>query len=209
MRILIGCESSGRVREAFRALGHDAWSCDILPSEIPGNHIQDTILNHSIWKQHWDLFIAHPDCTFLTSSGARWMSIQWRAEAKMSSLYFVRALWAMPVKHIAIENPIGVLSSLWQKPTQIIEPYQFGEPFKKATCLWLKNLPSLQPTNIVSDWKQQCWLEAPSAERKKNRSRTYQGIASAMAQQWGQSLESAIADVHFSSAPSNKGAVSK
>jgi hypothetical protein len=185
MRVLIGCEKSGIVRDAFAARGHDAWSCDIQPSERPGNHIQDTILSHAIWKRTWDLFIAHPDCTFLTVSGARWMSIPWRQEAQLSALFFVRALWNMPADRICLENPVGKLSSLWTAPTQIVEPYMFGDPFKKATCLWLKNLPTLQATNVVSERKQQCWLEAPSAERKSNRSRTYQGIADAMAEQWG------------------------
>lgn len=186
MRIIVGCEFSQIVTKAFRERGHEAFSCDLLPTEgNPDWHFQGTILNHEIWKQKWDLLIAHPDCTFLTSSGARWMSIPWRKEAQMSALYFVRALWAMPVEKIAIENPIGVLSTLWQKPTQIIEPFQFGEPFKKATCLFLKNLPLLEPTNVIDERRQQCWLEKPSPERKQNRSRTCQGVARAFAEQWG------------------------
>lgn len=188
----MGCEKSGRVRDAFAARGHDAWSCDIQPSETPGQHIQDSILSHSIWNQHWDLFIAHPDCTFLTSSGARWMNIPWRQEAQLSALFFVRALWNMPVEKIAIENPVGRLATLWTKPTQIIEPYQFGDPFKKATCLWLKNLPQLKETEVVGARTQACWLEAPGRERKANRSRTYQGIANAFAEQWGVRRESIL-----------------
>ena len=185
MRVLIGCERSGIVREAFRAKGHDAWSCDIEPSDIPGQHIQGTILSHELWKRQWDLFIAHPDCTFLTSSGARWMNIPWRQEAQLSALYFVKALWAMPVKKIGLENPIGRLSTLWMPPTQIVEPYMFGDPFKKATCLWLKGLPPLQPTNIVETRQQACWLEGPGPDRKRNRARTYEGLARAFADQWG------------------------
>jgi hypothetical protein len=185
MRVLVACEFSGTVRDAFAARGHDAWSCDILPSEKPGKHIQGTILDHSIWKRDWDLLIAHPDCTFLTVSGARWMNIPWRQEAQLSALFFVRALWSMPVKRIAIENPVGKLSSLWQAPTQTIQPWQFGDPYAKATCLWLKNLPQLEPTHPKPEViNAQVWLESPGPERKKNRSRTYQGIADAMAEQW-------------------------
>jgi hypothetical protein len=184
MRVLVACEFSGIVRDAFAVRGHDVWSCDLLPTERPGNHIQGNILDHSIWRRPWDLLIAHPDCTFLTVSGARWMHIPWRQEAQLSALFFVRALWNMPVEKIAIENPVGKLSSLWTAPTQTIQPWQFGEPYSKATCLWLKNLPTLQPTNIVETREQKCWKESPSPERKKNRSRTYEGIAQAMAAQW-------------------------
>jgi hypothetical protein len=187
MKVLIGCEFSGIVRDAFATRGHDAWSCDILPTERPGNHIQGTILDHAIWKRSWDLFIAHPDCTFLTVSGARWMNIAWRQEAQLSALFFVRALWNMPVEKIAIENPVGKLSSLWQSPTQIVQPHEFGEPYTKATCLWLKNLPELKPQTAfpLKDIQAKRWKESPGPERKKNRSRTYEGIASAMAEQWG------------------------
>jgi hypothetical protein len=185
MRILVGCEFSGVVREAFRRRGHDAWSCDIIPSEIPGNHIQGTILSHEVINQHWDLMIAHPDCTFLTVSGAKWMSIEWREEALLSALHFVKALWKFPIQRIAIENPVGRLSSLWRGPDQYIEPFQFGDPYKKATGLWLKNLPTLIPTNDLGSGEQACWKEPPSKNRKKNRSRTYSGIADAMAEQWG------------------------
>ncbi len=186
MRVLVACEFSGIVRDAFAERGHDAWSCDYLPSERPGNHIQGTILNHRIFKKHWDLLIAHPDCTFLTVSGARWMSVPWRIEAQAAAVHFVKALWALPAPKKAIENPIGKLSTLWQKPTQIIQPYQFDEPFTKATCLWLQGLPPLVPTEVITDGiKPAVWLEAPSDERQKNRSRTYRGIAKAMAEQWG------------------------
>lgn len=147
MKILIACEFSGIVREAFKAKGHDAWSCDYRPTEMPGNHFEQSILSHDIVNAGWDLMIAHPDCTFLTVSGARWMGLKWRQEAQLSALFFVKALWEFPINKICIENPIGKLSSLWRKPDQIIEPYYFGDPHKKATCLWLKGLPSLRKTN--------------------------------------------------------------
>ena len=184
MRILVACEFSGIVREAFRRRGHDAWSCDYRPTEQPGNHIQGSVLDHDVITRGWDLMVAHPDCTYLTVSGARHMQIEWREEAQLAALHFVKALWKFPIERIAIENPVGKLSSLWRGPDQIIEPYQFGDPFKKATCLWLKNLPPLVPTNDLGRGEQACWKEPPGPERKKNRSRTYQGIADAFAAQW-------------------------
>lgn len=185
MRVLIACEESGIMRDAFVARGHDAWSCDILPSRKPGNHFQKTIFSQDIINQHWDLMIAHWDCTFLTVSGARWMQQEWREEAQLAALHSVKSLWKFPIKRIAIENPVGKLSSLWRGPDQIIQPYQFGDPFKKTTCLWLKNLPLLVPTNDLGDGKQACWKEAPSPDRKRNRAQTYPGIADACAEQWG------------------------
>jgi hypothetical protein len=189
VRVLVACECSGRVRSAFRAKGHEAWSCDILPAEDASPyHIQGTILNASIVRQQWDLLIAHPDCTFLTVSGARWMAEEWREEAQLAALHFVKALWRFPIKRKAIENPVGKLSSLWRGPTQIIEPFHFGDPFKKSTCLWLDNLPKLTATNNLGKGEQACWKEAPGPDRKRNRSRTYPGIAAAMADQWGATL---------------------
>ncbi len=185
MRVLVACEFSGTVRDAFASRGHDAWSCDYLPSEKPGNHIQDSVMSHRVVSRGWDLMIAHPDCTFLTVSGAKHMQIEWREEAQLAALHFVKALWKFPIPHIAIENPIGKLSSLWRGPTQIIEPYHHGDPFKKATCLWLKNLPELVATNDLGSGEQACWKAPPSADRWKERARTYQGIADAMADQWG------------------------
>jgi len=185
MRILIACEFSGIVRDAFIARGHDAWSCDYRPSERPGNHYQGSVFDQFIVKRNWDLMIAHPDCTFLTVSGARWMRIEWREEALLMSLHFVKALWKFPVEKLGIENSIGRLSSIWRGPDQIIQPWQFGHGETKATCLWLKNLPPLVPTEIVEGRNGRVWKEAPSAERSKNRSRTYTGIARAMAEQWG------------------------
>lgn len=186
MRVLIGCEESGVVRDAFCAFGHDAWSCDIKATSSPGNHFQCSIFDPRVLREQWDLGIFHPDCTFLTVSGNRWaMEQEWRVEARLSALHFVRALALLPIEKIAIENPIGVLSTFWRRPTQIIEPFHFGDPFKKATCLWLKGLPPLQKTNDLGGGEQACWKEPPSDDRKEIRSRTYAGIAFAMAEQWG------------------------
>lgn len=188
MKVLIGCEFSGVVREAFRARGHEAVSCDYWPTEQPGPHHHGSIFDPEVMGQEWDLGIFHPDCTFLTVSANRWFN-EWRVEARLAALHFVRAIWALPIKRVAVENPIGVLSTFWRRPDQVIEPFQFGDPFKKATCLWLRDLPPLRPTNNLGRGEQACWYEPPSAERKKNRSRTYQGIADAMAEQWGSPQE--------------------
>lgn len=185
MRVLIAGEFSGIVRGAFAARGHDAWSCDYRPSEQPGQHIQGSWFDHDTVNAGWDLVIAHPDCTFLVVSGARWMSVEWREEAQLAALHTVKALWKFPVKRMAIENPVGKLSSLWRAPTQIVQPFHFGDPYRKTTCLWLRNLPELVPTNDLGTGDQACWKEPPSPERKKNRARTYPGIADAMADQWG------------------------
>lgn len=187
MRVLVACEFSGRVRDAFARRGHDAWSCDIRPSEAPGNHIQDSILEQSVVNRGWDMMIAHPDCTFLTVSGARWNHAEWREEAQLAALHFVKSLWKFPVPKVAIENPVGRLSSLWRGPTQTVQPWQFGDNETKATCLWLRGIPPLMPlvveppANITAS----VWREPPGPDRKKNRSRTYLGIAEAMAAQWG------------------------
>lgn len=183
MKILIACEFSGIVREAFAKQGHDAWSCDFLPSEIPGQHYQTDVRDH-IWLPHqWDLLIAFPPCTHLASSGARWFKEK-RGEQE-AALVFVRELMDAPVTRIAIENPIGVISSRLRKPDQIIHPWQFGHGETKATCLWLKGLCRLTPTRIVDGRTPRVHHEPASKDRWKNRSRTYQGIADAMAQQWG------------------------
>jgi len=195
-KVLIACEFSGRVREAFRKRGFDAWSCDLLPAEDGSkHHIQDNVLN--ILEDGWDLMIAHPPCTYLANSGVRWLwqdSRYMTAETRWEKLYesakFFKQLLHAPIPHIAIENPIPhkyALQIIGVKYTQIIQPYQFGEPYSKATCLWLKNLPKLKPTKIIpkNQVKQQVWKEPPSPERWKNRSRTYKGIAEAMAEQWG------------------------
>lgn len=185
MKVLIAGEFSGIVREAFRLRGHDAWSCDFCPSEQPGQHMQRNFFDNDVVKMGWDLMIAHPDCTFLTVSGARWQTIEWREEALLMALHCVKALAKFPIPKIAIENPVGRLSSLWHGADQIIQPYEFGDPFKKTTGLWLKNLPLLKPTNNLGKGEQKCWKETPGPDRKKNRSRTYPGIARAMAEQWG------------------------
>ena len=182
MRVLIACEFSGTVRRAFRALGHDAWSCDLLPAEDgDGCHLQGDCRE---WTGiGWDLLIAHPPCTHLAVSGARW----WvdKAEEQEDALEFVRDLMDAPVERIAIENPISRISTAIRKPDQIIQPWQFGHGETKATCLWLKNLPPLQPTNIVEGRANRVHRMSPSANRWKERSRTYAGIAQAMAEQWG------------------------
>ncbi len=181
MKVLVACEFSGIVREAFIKRGHDAWSCDLLPTEIPGNHIQSDVL--LILNDGWDLMIAHPPCTYLAVSGARWFKN--RKTEQDEALEFVYKLLNAPIYRIALENPISIISSHFWKPTQIIQPWQFGHGETKATCLWLKNLPPLKPTNIVEGRIARIHHEPPSPERWKNRSRMYQGIADAMTEQWG------------------------
>lgn len=181
MRILVACEFSGIVRDAFLARGHDAWSCDLLPSERPGPHIQGDILPEL--EKPWDLLIAHPPCTHLSVSGARWFKD--KQKEQIAAINFFMAFTACPnIPRICIENPISIMSTKYRKPDQILQPWQYGNPFTKATCLWLKGLVPLVPTNIVEGREQQCWKEPPGINRWKNRSRTYQGIADAMAEQW-------------------------
>lgn len=181
MKILIACEFSGIVREAFKAKGHDAWSCDLLPTEIPGQHIQCDVVD--ILEDRWGLMIAHPPCTHLAVSGARWFKE--KEDEQMWALAFVKLLMDAPIEKICIENPISIISSKIRKPNQIIQPWQFGHGETKATCLWLKNLPLLQPTDTVEGRVSRVHREPPGPERWKNRSRTYHGIANAMAEQWG------------------------
>ena len=181
MRVLIACEFSGVVRDAFTKRGHDAWSCDLLPTESEGNHIQGDVLE--ILRGGWDLMIAFPPCTHLSVSGARWFKNKQKEQAE--ALEFVRALLNAPIDRMALENPIGVISTKVRKPDQIIQPWQFGHGETKATCLWLRGLPPLKPTNIVEGREGRVWKEPPSRDRWKNRSRTYRGIADAMAEQWG------------------------
>lgn len=181
MRILVACEFSGTVRDAFAALGHDAWSCDLLPTEKPGNHIHGDVLD--VISDGWHLMIAHPPCTHLAVSGARWFKDK-HTEQKQA-LEFVRLLLDAPIQRIALENPISIISSRIRKPDQIIHPWQFGHGETKATCLWLKGLPLLEPTQIVDGRENRIHKMPPSADRWKERSRTYQGIAKAMAEQWG------------------------
>lgn len=181
MRVLVACEFSGIVRNEFERRGHDAWSCDLLPTEIKGNHIQGDVLK--ILNDGWDLMIAHPPCTHLAVSGARWF--KHKRKEQQEAIEFVMALAAAPIERIAIENPVSVLSTHWRRPDQIIQPWQFGHGETKATCLWLKNLSLLFPTNVVEGRESRVHKEPPSLERWKNRSRTYPGIATAMADQWG------------------------
>lgn len=181
MRVLIACEFSGTVRDAFRNLGHDAWSCDLLPTEKPGPHFRCDVLD--VLADGWDLMIAHPPCTHLAVSGARWFKDK-RAEQE-AALDFVRLLMEADIPRIAVENPVSIISSRIRKPDQIIQPWQFGHGEVKATCLWLKGLLPLVPTNIVDGREARVHRMPPGPDRWKERSRTFQGIANAMAEQWG------------------------
>ena len=194
MKVLIACEYSGVVRDAFIAKGHDAISCDLLPTDKPGPHYQGDVFD--IMDASFDLMIAHPPCTHLAVSGAAWF--KYKEVEQREALEFVQRLLDAPINKIALENPVSVISTRIKKPTQIIQPWQFGEPFSKKTCLWLKNLKPLQPTDIVDKgeyttyasgrtmptWYAEAW-KLPPAERAKLRSKTFQGIADAMADQWG------------------------
>jgi hypothetical protein len=182
MRVLVACEFSGEVRRAFAALGHDAWSADLLPAEDDSpNHFEGDVFD--IADRDWDLMIAHPPCTHLAVSGARWFKDKQVEQA--DALGFVKALLDLPIGKIALENPVSVISTRIRKPDQIIQPWQFGHGEQKTTCLWLKNLPLLVPTDVVEGREQRIWKMAPGENRWKERSRTFTGIAQAMAQQWG------------------------
>jgi len=186
MRVLVACEYSGTVREAFAREGHDAMSCDLLPTEIVGNHYQGCISD--ILDNKWDMLIAFPPCTHLASSGARWFPAKRADGRQQAGIDFFLSLANANIPRIAIENPIGIMSTHYRKPDQIIQPWQFGHGETKATCLWLKELPLLVPTQIVEGREQRIWRLPPSKDRWKIRSRTFQGIANAMAQQWGSHL---------------------
>ena len=191
MRVIVACEYSGRVREAFRKLGHDAWSCDILESEDDSEfHIQTRI--EDIINDGWDLMICHPPCTHLAVSGARHFKAKQESGVQQEALEFVRLLLEADIPKIALENPISIISSKIRKPDQIIQPWQFGHGETKATCLWLKGLTKLVPTNIVEGREQRIHKMPPSPTRWKERSRTYQGIADAMAKQWGGEQREAV-----------------
>jgi site-specific DNA-cytosine methylase len=181
MKVLIACEYSGTVRDAFIAQGHDAISCDLLPTDAPGPHYQGDV--RDILNDGFDLIIAHPPCTHLAVSGARWFKD--KQEEQAEALDFVRFLLDAPIDKIALENPISIISSRIRKPNQIIQPWQFGHGETKATCLWLKNLPCLTPTNIVEGREAKVHRMPPGPDRWKLRSTTYKGIAQAMAEQWG------------------------
>lgn len=182
MRVLVACEYSGRVREAFRRRGHDAWSCDLLPAEDGSDRhlVGDVAL---LLGDGWGLMVAHPPCTHLAVSGARWFANKTTEQAE--ALRFVRRLMDAPIPRIAIENPVSVISSEIRPADQVIQPWQFGHGETKATCLWLKGPPPLKPTRIVSGRYPAVHLMPPSPDRWKERSRTYEGIAEAMAEQWG------------------------
>jgi len=183
MRVLVACEFSGVVRQAFRARGHVAWSCDLLPADDGSEfHIIGDAVQH-VARISWDLLIAHPPCTHLAVSGARWFKD--KQEEQAQALDFVRALMDAPIPRICIENPISIISSRIRKPDQIIQPWQFGHGETKATCLWLKGLPKLVPTNIVEGREARVHRMPPGPDRWKERSRTFEGIAAAMAKQWG------------------------
>jgi site-specific DNA-cytosine methylase len=180
-RVLVACEFSGVVRDAFSAIGWDAWSCDLLESEKPGNHIIGDVTLKV--RDGWDLLIAFPPCTHLCVSGARWFKD--KQSEQQDAIRFFQILAHAPVPRVAVENPIGIMSTKYRKPDQIIQPWQFGHGETKATCLWLKNLPKLTPTKIVEGRDDRVHREPPGPNRWKNRSRTYTGIAAAMAEQWG------------------------
>ena len=183
MKVLVACEYSGRVRDAFAAKGHEALSCDLLPSDAPGNHYQGDVFD--VLGYGWDLMIAHPPCTHLAVSGARHFAAKRESGVQQEALEFVRKLLDAPIPKIALENPVSIISSHIRKPDQIIQPWMFGHGETKATCLWLKGLPKLTPTNIVNGREDRVHRLPPSADRWKIRSTTYQGIANAMAEQWG------------------------
>lgn len=193
MKVLVACEYSGIVRDAFSRAGHFAMSCDLLPTEIPGNHYLGDV--RDILNNDWDLMIAHPPCTYLASSGLHWNKrISGREALTLEALDFIRELMDAPIDRIAIENPIGRISSAIRKPDQIIQPWMFGHDASKSTCLWLQGLPKLEPTNVIKKERYANQTPSgqnnlgPSADRWKIRSTTYQGIADAMAQQWGANL---------------------
>ena len=205
MRVLVGCEYSGRVRQAFRDRGHDAWSCDLLPSEdgSPYHMIRDVLdvaLEGRTWSDDrmgpavpWDIGIFHPPCTDLAVSGARHFEAKRADGRQQKAIEFFLKLARAPIPRIAIENPVCIMSSVWRKPDQTIQPWMFGHGETKATCLWLKGLPHLVPTNIVQGRYPRVHLMPPGPDRWKERSRTYEGIADAMADQWGDPRQMEIA----------------
>lgn len=187
MRVLVACEYSGTVRDAFTALGHDAMSCDLLPTELPGKHYQGSLFD--VIDYPWDLMVAHPPCTHLAVSGSRHFAKKVMDGRQQSGAAFFMQIVRRSehIPRVAIENPVCIMSSLWRKPDQTIQPWQYGHGECKATCLWLKNLPLLEPTNIVEGREQNIW-KMSGKDRAKKRSKTYQGVADAMAAQWGDTL---------------------
>ena len=191
MRVLVACEYSGVVRDAFIAKGHDAMSCDLLPTDSPGPHYQGDVFD-MIDYYNFDLMIAHPPCTHLAVSGARHFAAKRESGVQQEALDFVRRLLDAPIKHIALENPVSIISSAIRKPDQIIQPWMFGHAETKSTCLWLKNLPLLTETNNVREYmmtltkaeRNRVHYASPGPDRWKLRSTTYTGLAAAMADQW-------------------------
>lgn len=183
MRILVACEESGRVRDAFIRRGHDAMSCDLLPTASPGPHYRGDV--QDVLGDGWDLMVAHPPCDHLAVSGARWFPEKRADGRQQAALEFVGLLLDADIPRIALENPVSIISSHFRKPDQIIQPWQFGHGETKATCLWLKNLPPLTPTELVEGREPAVWKMPPGPDRKRLRSRTYHGVAEAMAAQWG------------------------
>jgi len=185
MRVLVACEESQAVTKEFRALGHEAFSCDLEPCSggHPEWHLQQDVL--PLLPQSWDMIVAFPPCTHLAVSGAKWFAEKRKDGRQQAAIDFFMAIATVPCPRIAIENPVGIMSRMWRKPDQIIQPWMFGHGETKATCLWLKGLPKLTPTDVVSGREQRIWKMPPSKERAKLRSKTYEGIAKAMANQWG------------------------
>lgn len=203
MRVLVACEFSGEVRDAFAARGHDAWSCDLLPTDKPGNRIEWDAIEVA-YGQAWDLMVAHPPCTYLSRAGARWWGTPERDALADQAAEFVFMLRDAPIPHIAIENPIGQLNQRWRYPDQIIQPYEFGHPFSKATCLWLKALPPLFPTDIHSEFRPLIRSNVTARKRQGKpqdgihsgglvTAKTFPGVAEAMADQWGDFIERRLA----------------
>jgi hypothetical protein len=200
MKVLVACEFSGTVRDAFAKLGHDAWSCDLEPSDSTGNHYQGDMFD--IINEGWDLMIAHPPCTHLAVSGARHFAKKREDGRQQQGIDFFMKVVSTNIPRVAVENPIGIMSSIYRKPDQIIQPWEYGHKTTKATCLWLKGLPLLKPTNIVergefvvfpsgkrmSKWYADSAKNSPK-ERERIRNKTFQGIADAMADQWGRTQE--------------------
>lgn len=210
MRILVACEHSGTVRDAFRKLGHDAWSCDILPSFSNQEYHYKCDIEEVLYR-YWDMVIAFPPCTHLAVSGSKYFAQKIADGRQQQGIDFFMKFANLDCKMVAIENPIGIMSSKWRKPDQVIQPYEYGHPESKKTCLWLKGLPKLEPTEILplpscGHWNNQTkegqnklmvdgkWIGYSDPRTPHLRSKTYQGIADAMAQQWGNSLQ-AIADI--------------
>jgi hypothetical protein len=201
MKVLVACEYSGKVRDAFIAKGHEAMSCDLLPTDAPGPHYQGDIFD--VLDQGWDLMVAHPPCTYLTVSGNRWFKPEYsdkyptRQQDRLDGIEFFLKLYNAPIPKIAVENPVGIMSTEFRKPDQYVQPYEFGDPHSKKTGLWLKNLPTLKPTKLVEPQfyigkdgrRDPLWhfesLGMKPLERMKHRSQTFEGIANAMADQWG------------------------